>query len=184
MRLAGAWRSAVTGFALFAVASSAFAQWQVGTFTGQIVDSNERYSIAVSCDSLNVCEYSFTRQPLGPGKAKRHRADRVEVVDVDMPNRNLRSTRDAVRANPRAYADAVDGPLLRDLRPLLESSAQYVQCVGEPATSKPWGRICTLDGEGDRLPAVVLLVPTMDTACKDQYFCAYYIFPLRRIKGS
>ena len=146
MRIAGAWRSALAGLVLLAGASSAFAQWQVGVFTGQIVDSNERYTIEVSCEASGVCEYAFTRQPLGPGKAKRRHADRVEAIDVEVPNRSLRATRESVKANARAYSDKVDGPLLRDIRPLLESAAQYAQCVGEPATSKPWGRLCSRTG--------------------------------------
>ena len=184
MRISNAFSSALAGIALFAAASSAIAQWQVGAFTGEITDSNERYTITVSCESPSVCEYAFARPRPGPAKAKRHRIEYAEVIDVDIPNKNLRATRDAVRADPRAYADARDGPLLRELRPLLESAALYSQCVGEPATKTPWGRICKLDSEGANLPAALLLAPTQDANCRGQYFCAYYVFPLRRVKGN
>jgi len=155
-------------------------QWHVGTFAGHVTQEAERMLITVKCESEKVCEYVFEMEPRDPARVSRTRADNIQVIDTAVPNNNLRHTREAVKAETNLYGNERDGPLLLALRPLLESSVEFENCVGVSELAGAWGRLCKLRSEGTGLPMAALLLPTMNPTCNRQPFCAYYIFPLRR----
>jgi hypothetical protein len=155
------------------------AHWYVGTFSGQLIGSNERRLVTVTCPSPTVCEYSIGSQEAHARPATRVRSERIETIDPTIPNNNLNHTRITVQSHPDLYRGR-DGQPLEALRPLLESTAKYERCVGASEFESTWGRLCKLDSEADTLPAALLLLPTMKPTCARQAFCAYYVIPLRR----
>jgi hypothetical protein len=154
--------------------------WYFGSFMGQVISDKEKVQIRLRCPNWSVCEYSFVHQPAAAKRPAPIRTEGIQVLDHEIANKNLAQLREAVNANPNAYKDEQDGPLLRELRPLIESKATFDLCVGVSDWSAPWGRLCRLHPEGASLPPVVLLLPTMGGECKKQNFCNYYFFPLHR----
>ncbi|MFG6416815.1 hypothetical protein ACG02S_23230 [Roseateles sp. DC23W] len=157
--------------------SQADKAWPHGSFTGVF----DKMQVTLTCDSLRACEYTF-----GPGDAAvqpvlRRRARDIAPVDAQVANNNLTYTREAVQADPALYTGR-EGPVLADLRPVLESQARYRQCVS--TADGDWGPLCQLDITKPGLPDAVLLVPTMNPTCNGQAFCAYYAVPLRRQTGG
>jgi len=181
------WRAALLAFLatnpLPALAQAEAApSWYFGTFMGTVASAKGRTEIRLTCDRKDVCSYAFLRQPQASRRFQQKVIPNLAAVDPGAANKDLAHAREAVRRNPRAYSGEKDGPVLQQLRPLLESGAAFDACVGTGDRIDLWGRICRPAGQGGKLPAAVLLVPTLNEgACDQEVFCEYYLFPLHRI---
>ena len=158
------------------------ASWHVGVFVGQVASSKGKTEIRLTCDAKGVCAYAFLRQPQASRRYQQKIIPNLAAVDPAAPNKDLAHARAAVRRDPKAYGAEKDGPVLQQLRAVLESGASFDACVGTGDKIDLWGRICRLDAQGGRLPAVVLLVPTLNEGgCEGEVFCEYYLFALHRV---
>lgn len=154
--------------------------WYFGNHVAEVTAGKERYTIRLRCPSGSVCEYTFVRQPAAVKRPSPKRAEGLQALDPDIANKNLAHLREVVKAKPAAYEDEQDGPVLAGMRAVLESDAKFDLCVGLSDWLSPWGRLCRLSPENPRLPPFVLLLPTQGPECKEQIFCEYYFFPMRR----
>lgn len=181
-RLAALIAVLVLGSPAAALAQAESTGWVTGMYSGIVTSSKGRTEIRVTCDRKGVCSYAFLRLPQASRRFQQKVIPNLAAVDAGPANKELAHARDAVRRNPRAYASEEDGPVLQQLRPLLESDAAFDACVGTGDKIDIWARICRPGAQGGKLPAAVLLVQTLhEGACEGEMFCEYYLFPLQRV---
>nr|WP_295786538.1 hypothetical protein [Rhodoferax sp.] len=155
------------------------APWFEGHFTASYADARSTSDFAIACSAVPDCETTIeelTPRKTAPQKIVSKGARRV---DLDVLNNTLQAVRAAVVVTPKLYEHTNDGPLLRRLRPLLESSSKFTECLGVAPDGGDSIALCRLGSGAQAAP--VLLFSTMKPACADNSaFCAYYLLPLAR----
>jgi hypothetical protein len=152
------------------------APWFSGQFTARYADARSTSHFSVTC-TLNVdCE--ITIQETTPRKTAPQKisSKNVQRISVDILNNKLQAVRAAVKADPKLYLDENDGPLLRGLRPVIESSGKFSECLGVAPGGGDSIALCIHADDKQQVP--VLLFVTMKSACAKGPFCAYYLMPL------
>ena len=154
--------------------------WYSGHFTGDYADARSTSDFSVTCSAVPDCETTIqeiTPRRIAPQKILSKSAPRVSV---DILNTNLRSVQSAVAAHPERYKDANEGPLLRRLRPVIDSGGRFTECLGVAPDGGNSIALCLHSDGKQQVP--VLLFSTMKPTCTDGAFCAYYVMPLVRQK--
>ena len=175
-------RVALLGFLVFLSGCAAVPPqppWFAGHFTASYADARSTSDFAITCSAVPDCETTIAE--LTPRKTAPQKilAKGAQRVNVDVLNTNLQAVRAAVAATPKLYEHANDGPLLRRLRPVLESRGTFTECLGVAPDGGDSIALCRLGNGAQAAP--VLLFSTMKPACADNgAFCAYYLLPLAR----
>ncbi len=153
--------------------------WFIGHFTASYVDARGTSEFSVTCSTVPDCETTIeetTPRKTAPQKILSKNAQRV---NVDVVNNNLQAVRAAVAANPKLYDHINDGPLLRRMRPVIESGGKFTECLGVAPDGGDSIALCQHSSASQKTP--VLLFSTMKPTCADNTaFCAYYLLPLNR----
>jgi hypothetical protein len=157
--------------------------WHIGKFSNRTGPDSAANSVSVRCSGASDCEYFFLKES-APTSSSVIRTRNIEQIEPSVPNGNLAHIRRAVAETPNEYESSRNGRLLRNLRPVLESTAKLEACMGEPEMKGAWGIICKIDQHGPALPDAMLLITTMNPTCNRQVFCAYYMFPLWRVPST
>lgn len=152
----------------------------IGNFSGPV---GKDATITLNCQAENVCEYRISNNSKPSEELLAAKTNRARFLDVIIPNNNLHRIKDAVTKNPDKYNGLRDGEFLQPLRPLLESKVSFDSCFGEfeGDGGGEWGLVCFPASSDGALPDAVMLMTTMNQTCDHQAFCAYLMFPLRRV---
>jgi hypothetical protein len=155
--------------------------WYVGEFHGsKSQDGKILPQMSVSCERDKPCAV-YTKQAGASPKTTEILINKPPIkLGIDIPNNNLEITRRAVSDRPALYQDSNFGPLLTPLRSVLESQAKFAECVDLDDTEA--FLLCSLSTDPKAIKSVMLLAITMNGACGNLPFCAYYFVPLERIR--
>ncbi len=156
--------------------------WFMGRFIGTYADGRSSANIAVQCSAARDCEFTF--ENLAPRKTPPEivLSKDAPSLKVEIPNDTLISAHDAVVADPNLYNNFYEGPLLRPLRPILESVGRLTDCLDISRAADQSLALCK--HQAATAQRLVLLMTTTTPTCDQGPFCAYYVIPLDRQKNN
>ncbi len=160
--------------------SPSLVPWYSGHFTASYADARSTSDFSVTCTGVPDCETTIEEATPRKTAPQKIRAKGAPRVNADLLNNNLQAVRTAVAARPAQYDDANEGPMLRRLRPVIESGGKFTECLGIAPDGGDSIALCSHSDGKEQVP--VLLFSTMKGACADGAFCTYYLMPLTHQK--
>ena len=155
--------------------------WFIGHFTARYVDAKSTSDFSITCSAVPDCETTIEEATPRKRAPQKIRSKGARRVNVDILNNNLQAVRAAVAAQPGLYDDVDEGPLLRQLHTVIESTGKFAECLGVAPDGGDSIALCQHTDGKQQVP--VMLFTTMKPACADNSaFCAYYLLPLARQK--
>lgn len=181
----------ITGLAA-CVSSVPSTPWHIGEFRGEFVTNEVAVHWFVECHPDDACRLGFSEkspqanvaETYPPQKSTRppHKAIRYSTT---IPNNNLAWTKHFASSRTAPPPTAHDAIKLGLIKKLVQSDTTFHQCMDISNASEGYFLLCSSTSDKMAKEEAYLLACTMNPTCSEfAPFCAYYFFPVRRVKSA